>query len=171
MNSKEIAQALIELAEKIAPVAEPEVVEAGEITDEMISMNIFGVPDMHIRAGEKWFAKVRHLYDPKRDVWHKKPAQLLFEMMYDKDGDPRRWKPEEVEGLTVRRSNQQIGAKWDRIKNGYVWDYEGNWYKRVSAEDGVTTAEAKQYFRDFPWKDGVSLGYGCPPEYLEAWNS
>jgi hypothetical protein len=127
---------------------------------------------MHIRAGEEWFAKVRHLYDPKRDVWHKPAANLIFEMMYSKSGDPRRWKPEEVEGLMVRKHAAQMNTyqMWSYIKKGYIWDYEGNWYKRVSCEDGVTSDEARQYFRDFPWKDGVSLGWGCPPEFKKAWS-
>jgi hypothetical protein len=116
---------------------------------------------MHIRAGEEWFAKVRHLYDPKRDVWHKPAANLIFEMMYSKDGDPRRWKPEMLDGVMVRRQKgKQMGAflgYW--IAKGYMRVEEDIWYKRVDAEDGVTSNEQELWLATYPNRNLDTRGW------------
>lgn len=137
-----------------------------EITDEMISMNTWGVPDMHLKVSPAEFDKMRKYYDPRREPFN--DTTWMTTAYGGKDVRP--WKPEMVGNIEARRvPEQRYGALWVRIKKGYIVDESGQWYKRVSAEDGVTSFEALQYFRDFPLKEGQSLGWGCPREFKKAW--
>jgi hypothetical protein len=154
---------------RAAPEADdPEVVVVEEVTPAKISENVSGNPRLYIDQPEL-YAKMERFYDEKREPFTTQSWQRTV-MGF---GDTRPWKPIMLNGIEVRPVPKQAASgDWYAISRGFIWEGDRRdpgckWYKRLTAEDGITEIEALMYFETCPM-DGLSTR-GWPRRYRDAY--
>jgi len=160
---EKIMMAIEELTEVLERLDRVEVTPtATEPTDEEISLNVAGVPDLHITKPEQ-FAKMAKYYDPEKEPF----TSSTWMTMGMVGADARPYKVTERDGQPFQRTNPQAGPDWYWISKG-VSDVTAEQWNALEIKYDQPEEVKIEYFRNY--KGGYTRSISTWPEsYLKAY--